>query len=104
MKKLPMAKPMWIGAIVLSIMTMPLTLSASAQTPTEPAPGTAPTTTEPAPTTTVAEDDDGFDWGLLGLLGLLGLAGLTRRRDDRTYYRDPNVDPTTTTTTHSDYR
>jgi MYXO-CTERM domain-containing protein len=27
----------------------------------------------------VDEDDDGFDWGLLGLLGLLGLAGLLRR-------------------------
>lgn len=27
----------------------------------------------------VEEDDEGFDWGLLGLLGLGGLAGLFRR-------------------------
>lgn len=28
---------------------------------------------------TVEDDDDGFEWGLLGLLGLLGLGGLFRR-------------------------
>lgn len=27
------------------------------------------------------QQDEGFDWGLLGLLGLFGLAGLWRRRD-----------------------
>lgn len=27
----------------------------------------------------VEEDEDGFEWGLLGLLGLAGLAGLMRR-------------------------
>lgn len=27
----------------------------------------------------VEDDDDGFEWGLLGLLGLGGLAGLMRR-------------------------
>jgi MYXO-CTERM domain-containing protein len=29
----------------------------------------------------VREQDDGFDWGLLGLLGLAGLLGLRRPRD-----------------------
>jgi MYXO-CTERM domain-containing protein len=29
----------------------------------------------------VRDDDDGFDWGLLGLLGLAGLLGLRRPRD-----------------------
>jgi len=29
------------------------------------------------------EEDDGFDWGLLGLLGLAGLLGLRKKDDDR---------------------
>ena len=41
-----------------------------------------------AVTTTDAEHDDDFPWGLLGLLGLAGLLGL-KRRDDA---RDINVD------------
>ena len=46
------------------------------------------------------DDDDGFDWGLLGLLGLAGLLGLKRRDDHRRDFdrtggprtdRDPRV-------------
>jgi hypothetical protein len=37
------------------------------------------------------DDDDGFDWGLLGLLGLAGLLGL-KRRDDRTVHTDSRRD------------
>ncbi len=40
--------------------------------------------TEVADTATAAveEEDEGFDWGLLGLLGLLGLGGLLKKNDD----------------------
>lgn len=38
-------------------------------------------------------DDDGFDWGLLGLLGLAGLLGLRKKDDD-----DVNVDTRRNTT------
>jgi MYXO-CTERM domain-containing protein len=86
-------RPLWVSAVTLSLMTLPLALPTIAQT-TDP---TAPDVVA------VEEEDDGFDWGLLGLLGLLGLAGLARKRNDEpTHYRDPNVDPTTTTT-RSDY-
>jgi hypothetical protein len=33
-------------------------------------------------TTYEREDDDGFDWGLLGLLGLAGLLGLKKNESD----------------------
>jgi MYXO-CTERM domain-containing protein len=43
----------------------------------------------------VQEDDEGFDWGLLGLLGLAGLAGLMRRPQPVVH----DIDRTTTRTT-----
>ena len=41
------------------------------------------------------EEEDGFDWGLLGLLGLLGLIPLFRRGNGytRVVYRDAEDDP-----------
>ena len=39
------------------------------------------------PVTTRTEEDNGFDWGLLGLLGLLGLAGLKPRQDHTLHTR-----------------
>lgn len=86
----------WLGtgALALSLAVLPSTLSASAQTTTDPVtPGDTVTTTE-------NYDDDGFDWGWLGLLGLIGLAGLKGRdrdRDDRVSY----ADRTTTTSTNN---
>jgi len=73
------------GVLTLSVGVLPLTLSAQAQTTTDPG-----TTT--APTTTTYERND-FDWGWLGLLGLFGLAGLAgKKRDEETArYRDPNA-------------
>lgn len=39
------------------------------------------TATAPAVTTTVDDDDNGFDMGWLGLLGLAGLLGLRRKSE-----------------------
>ncbi|MBA3525315.1 MAG: WGxxGxxG-CTERM domain-containing protein [Sphingomonas sp.] len=39
------------------------------------------------------DDDDGFDWGLLGLLGLAGLLGVKRREPD--LHRDTTTGTTT---------
>lgn len=41
----------------------------------------------------VGDDDDGFDWGLLGLLGLAGLLGMKRREPD--LHRDTTTGTTT---------
>jgi hypothetical protein len=66
------------GAIALSLAILPSTLSASAQTTTDPV----------APSDTITtdndnyEENDGFDLGWLGLLGLIGLAGLKGRDRD----------------------
>lgn len=40
----------------------------------------------------LADDDDGFDWGLLGLLGLAGLAGLLKRPEREVRTTDRNVE------------
>lgn len=92
MKNKSLATWLGTGALALSLAVLPSTLSASAQTTTDPvAPGDTVTTTD-------NYDDDGFDWGWLGLLGLIGLAGLKGRdrdHDTRTTY----ADPTTTTST-----
>lgn len=110
MKLSQFSKPLWATAIALSVGTLQI-LPASAQTGTSTAPDTtAPgavnpgtTTTDPTVTdTTPVENNDGFDWGWLGLLGLIGLAGL-RKPEEREVYRDPNVDPTRTTTRTTDY-
>lgn len=82
-------KALWSSAVAVSIATLSFALPATAQTDTIPDDDTE-----------VIEEDDGFDWGLLGLLGLLGLAGLVRKNDDRVAYRDP-ANPVATT--RSDY-
>lgn len=73
------------GVLTLSMGILPLTLSAQAQTTTDPGVNTAPRTT--------TYDRNDFDWGWLGLIGLFGLAGLAgRKRDDEpARYRDPNA-------------
>lgn len=81
------------GVLTLSMGILPLTLSAQAQTTTEPGVNTAPRTT-----TYDDRNDNDFDWGWLGLLGLAGLAGLAGKKRDNepTAYRDPNAPGATT--------
>jgi MYXO-CTERM domain-containing protein len=67
------------GILALSLSTLPLGLSALAQTGGQ---GYQDRTT-----TTTRTEDRGSDWGWLGLLGLLGLAGLMRRREEPTRHR-----------------
>ena len=84
----------WVGASVLSLSlaTLPVTLSASAQTNVDPATGGTGTTT----TNVEGYEDNNFDWGWLGLLGLIGLAGLMRKPTETVRYRDAdNVTPGT---------
>jgi hypothetical protein len=114
MKLTTLTKAASAAAMTISIAALSIALPASAQTSTTPdttVPGT--TTTQPNVDTGVTGDgtsdittdpDDGFDWGWLGLLGLLGLAGLTRKPKETTQYRDPNLDPTVTSSTRSGYR
>jgi MYXO-CTERM domain-containing protein len=52
------------------------------------------TNTDTGTTYETENDDDGFDWGLLGLLGLAGLLGLRKKDDDH----DINVDSRRNTT------
>lgn len=78
-------------ALSLAIVSSTLPVSAQATTQTDPV----------IPTTTVMDDDDGFDWGWLGLLGLIGLAGLKGRDRDTTTYA---TDRTTTTPASSNPR
>lgn len=73
------------SACALSLATVPLALSASAQTGTTRSPDTTSTQRNDA-----QRDDRGTDWGWLGLLGLLGLAGLKRKPEQTQVYRDPN--------------
>lgn len=95
MKFSAFTKVLGTSAIAVSVATLSAVLPASAQV--EPVPGGAPVIEEG-----VVEEEEGFDWGLLGLLGLIGLAGLARKPEERVQYRDPNVDPSTTTG-RSDY-
>lgn len=91
------SKVILASACVLSLATVPLALSASAQTDTTQSPGT--TTTAPSNTNSgtmstqendTQRDDRGFDWGWLGLIGLAGLAGLKRKPEQTQVYRDPS--------------
>ncbi|MBW4613930.1 MAG: WGxxGxxG-CTERM domain-containing protein [Desmonostoc vinosum HA7617-LM4] len=74
------------GVLTLSMAILPLTVSAQAQTTTQPR-------TDTVPRTTTYNERNDFDWGWLGLIGLLGLAGLAGKRRDNepTRYRDPNA-------------
>lgn len=106
-----LSKVLLASACAFSLATLPLALSASAQTGTSgtttapgttttaPGNGTSGATTAPSSTNTGAmsnqdvdstRGDRGFDWGWLGLLGLLGLAGLKRKPEQAQVYRDPN--------------
>lgn len=70
------------GILALSLSTLPLGLSALAQTGGQGYQGYQDRTT-----TTTRTDGGRSDWGWLGLLGLLGLAGLMRRREEHTRHR-----------------
>ncbi|MEH2241969.1 WGxxGxxG family protein [Nostoc sp.] len=84
-------KAVGAGVLTLSMGILPLTLSAQAQTTTDPGVNTTPRTT-------TYDDRNGFDWGWLGLIGLAGLAGLAGKKlnDEPTAYRDPNAPGGTT--------
>jgi MYXO-CTERM domain-containing protein len=69
------------GLLALSLSTLPLGLSALAQTGGQGYQGYQDRTT------TTTRTDGRSDWGWLGLLGLLGLAGLMRRREEPTRHR-----------------
>ena len=84
------------SVLALSLLVMPLALSATAQTggatPGQGGYGTG----QPGSATTgqgqgygAAGYDDGNDWGWLGLFGLLGLVGLLRR-PQRTHDEQPH--------------
>jgi len=97
MKKFNAAKLVGLGVLSLSLATLPVVNSASAQDA-----NTSGTTT-----TATTTNDRGFSWGWLGLLGLAGLAGLAggkRRYETTATYQDPTVTSSTTTTNRpSDY-
>ena len=98
MKRSNLSNLIGASAIGLSLAILPLSLPVSAQTDTAPGTTTAPntTTTEPVQGTNNAEQGDrDFDWGWLGLIGLAGLAGLSRKHEEPTRYRDPDVVSTT---------
>jgi hypothetical protein len=84
------------GVLTLSMAVLPLTLSAQAQTTTDP--GSTSSGTSTSGTTTYNDDRNGFDWGWLGLIGLAGLAGLGGKKSENqpTAYRDPNAPSATT--------
>jgi len=79
------------GVLTLSMAVLPLTLSAQAQTTTDPGANTTSGTT-------TYNDRNGFDWGWLGLIGLAGLAGLGGKKSENqpTAYPDPNAPGATT--------
>jgi len=81
-----LSKLVGVTALSLGLAVLPATI-ASATTTTD----TTGTSTTTDTRTAVDNNDDGFDWGWLGLLGLLGLAGLTRKQEEPTRYREPEV-------------
>ena len=83
MKGFNLSKVVGAGVLSLSLVTLPLTLPAFAQTDT--ASPNAMQGTENA-----EEGDRDFDWGWLGLIGLAGLAGLAKKREEPVRYRDPD--------------
>lgn len=94
MKHSNLANLIGAGAISLSLTLLPLSLPASAQTESAPGTTTAPDATTSEPVQGVENTNTGdrdFDWGWLGLIGLAGLAGLSRKHEEPTRYRDPDV-------------
>lgn len=77
-------------SVVALVFTLGLASVSPAYAQVDPATEAADTASD-----VVEEDDEGFDWGLLGLLGLLGLGGLLKRdKDTHTVARvDRTVDP-----------
>ena len=75
------------GLLAISLTLVSLTSSVKAQTNLEP-------------NITMVEEEDGFDWSLLGLLGLLGLGGLGglagKNNSDRHEARNTEPFPETT--------
>jgi MYXO-CTERM domain-containing protein len=69
----------WV--LALCLVALPLALSASAQTGTDPS---GRSNTAPAQ---ISREDGDRDWGWIGLLGLAGLAGLLRRREEPAHHR-----------------
>lgn len=100
MKLSNLSKVVWASTLATSVAVVSVALPGVAQVNTGADTDTG--TTETFETDDLDAEDDGFDWGLLGLLGLAGLAGLMRKNEEPTRYRDPNVDPASTS--RSDYR
>lgn len=102
MKFSKLAKTVCTGAMLATVATFSVVLPGVAQ---DVVPEANPDINDPTLTndqpfgtdTDIVEEEEGFDWGLLGLLGLIGLAGLARKPEQRVQYRDP-ADTTTTTT------
>jgi hypothetical protein len=85
------------GLLATSVLVIPMTAPASAQTSGTRTDGTTGTTGITTTTSYDNNDDRGL-WGLSGLLGLFGLLGrrkeenhTTTRRDDAPAYRDPSI-------------
>ena len=89
------------GILGASLVVLPLTVPAQAQTQ-----NTAPDTTYNQRTGDVdaTETNDDFNWGWLGLLGLAGLAGLARKNRTETVHTHPINDPDLGVRSGSDYR
>ncbi len=98
MQKSSLIKFISAGILATSVLVIPITSPASAQTSGT---GTNGTTGSTGSTTTTNYDNKSYDpglWGLTGLLGLFGLLGrrkeeihTTTRRDDAPAYRDPSI-------------
>ncbi len=98
MQKSSLIKFISAGILATSVLIIPMTSPASAQTSGTGTNGTTGTT---GTTTTTNYDNNNYNpglWGLTGLLGLFGLLGrrkeeahTTTRRDDTPVYRDPSI-------------
>jgi MYXO-CTERM domain-containing protein len=101
MQKSSLIKFISAGILATSVLVIPITSPASAQTSGTGTNGTNGTTGTTGTTTTTNYDNNKYDpglWGLTGLLGLFGLLGrrkeethTTTRRDDAPAYRDPTI-------------
>lgn len=101
MKTSSFSKLISAGILGASLVVLPLTVPAQAQTQ-----NTAPDTTYNQRTGDVdaVETENDFDWGWLGLLGLAGLAGLLPKKRHETVHTHPINDPDLGVRSGSDYR
>ena len=88
MKSSNLSKFVKAGVLSLSLVVLPSSLPAFAQTDT--APNTTVDGMQTQATDATTGDRD-FDWGWLGLIGLAGLAGLAGKRKEPTRYQDPGT-------------